>query len=99
MRSASSSASPRDSAAPAATTICGSMVHCIKKVAELSGGKVAIAMQARAAARLVEQTDGALFQDAGADAAEHMVPRVALEDDRVDAGLVQQLAKQQAAVR
>ena len=53
-------------------------------------------MHARAAAGFVDQRDGALLQHAGADAAEHMLAAVALEDDGVDAGLVQQLAEQQA---
>ena len=37
-----------------------------------------------------------LLEHAGADAAEHVVAGLALEDDGVDAGLVQQLAEQQA---
>ena len=53
-------------------------------------------MHARAAAGFVDQPDGALFQHAGANAAEHMVAGVALENDGVEAGFVQQLAEQQA---
>ena len=54
------------------------------------------AVHARADAGLVEQIDRDLLDHAGADAAEHVVAGVPLEDDVVDAGLVQQLAEQQA---
>ncbi len=47
-------------------------------------------------AGLVQQVDGDLLQHAGANAAEHVLGGLALEDDGVDAGLVQQLAEQQA---
>ena len=54
------------------------------------------AMHARAEARLVEQVDRRLLEHAGADAAEHVFAAAALEDDVVDAGVVQQLAEEQA---
>ena len=56
----------------------------------------ALAVHALAHARLVEQVDADLLQHAGADAAEHVVGAALLEHDVVDAGLVQQLAEQQA---
>ncbi len=45
---------------------------------------------------LVEQVLRDLLDDAGAYAAEHVVLAALLDDDGVDAGLVQQLAEQQA---
>ena len=45
----------------------------------------ALAMGARAGADLVEQRHGAFFQQAGADAAEHIFRGLALENDIVDA--------------
>ena len=56
----------------------------------------ALAVHALAHARLVEQVDADLLQHAGADTAEHIVGAALLEHDVVDAGLVQQLAEQQA---
>ena len=56
----------------------------------------ALALQPRAGARLVDQRDRALFEHAGADAAEHIVLRFLFEDDRLDAGAGQQLAEQQS---
>ena len=56
----------------------------------------AFAVHARAHAGLVHQVDADLLQHAGADAPEHVVAGLALEDDGVYAGLVQQLAEQQA---
>src|SRR5579863_8305466 len=44
--------------------------------------------------RLHEQVHGALFQDAGADAAGDIIAAPAFEDDAVDAVLVQQLRQQ-----
>ena len=56
----------------------------------------AFAMRARAGADLIEQGDRAFFQQAGADAAEHIVRGLALQDDIVDSVGVQQLPEQQA---
>ena len=56
----------------------------------------AFAMRARAGADFVEQRHGAFFEQAGADAAEHIFRRLALQDDVVDAVSVQQLPKQQS---
>ena len=61
-----------------------------------AAARQAFGMHARTDAHLVEQVDGGLLQHAGADAAEHVVAGLALEDHRVDAGLVQQLSEQQA---
>ena len=47
-------------------------------------------------AGFVEQVDRGLLEHAGADAAQHVLAAAPLEDDVVDAGLVQQLAEQQA---
>ena len=44
----------------------------------------------------MQQVHRDLLQDAGPDAAQHIVTALALKDDVVDASLVQQLAKQQA---
>jgi hypothetical protein len=43
------------------------------------------AVGARAGADLVEQRHGAFLEQAGADAAEHVLARLALENDVVDA--------------
>ena len=51
----------------------------------------ALAVGARAGADFVEQRHRALFQKAGADAAEHVFRRLALQDDVVDAVAVKQL--------
>src|SRR5690606_33671581 len=48
-------------------------------------------------AEFIEQVGGDLLENAGADAAQHVIAALALEDDVVDAGLVQQLAEQQAS--
>ena len=42
---------------------------------------------------LVEQVDGRLLEHAGANAAEHVFAGLALDDDIVDAGLVQAAAR------
>ena len=47
-------------------------------------------------ARLTQQRHGAGLEHAGADAAEHVVGGLPLQDHRVDAGAMQQLAEQQA---
>ncbi|MCY1407277.1 hypothetical protein D9M71_225730 [compost metagenome] len=56
----------------------------------------AFGIHAFADAGLAEHVDSALLQHAGADAAEHVIGGLALDDDVVDTGLVQQLAKQQS---
>ncbi|MCY1556863.1 hypothetical protein D9M68_936600 [compost metagenome] len=56
----------------------------------------AFGLHALAHAGLGQQVHRDLLQDAGADAAQHIVAALALDDDVVDAGLVQQLAEQQA---
>ncbi len=56
----------------------------------------AFGMRPRAGADLVEQRDGSLLQEAGADAAQHVVRALPLQNDIVDAVLVQQLPKQQS---
>ena len=55
-----------------------------------------VARHAPVDAGLAQQVDHTLFQHAGADAAEHVVRGLAFEDHVVDAGLVQQLAEQEA---
>ena len=55
-----------------------------------------LGVQARAHAGFVEHRDGALFENAGANAAEHVLGRALLENDVVDAGALQQLPEQQA---
>ena len=47
-------------------------------------------------ARLAQDRDGALLDDAGAHAPEHVVAAAPLEDDAVDAGALEQLREQQA---
>ena len=56
----------------------------------------ALAMRPRAGADLVEQGHGALFEQPGADAAEHIVRRLAFQDDVVDAVGMKQLSQQQS---
>ena len=56
----------------------------------------ALAVRARAGADLIEQRHRAFFEQAGADAAEHIVRRLALQDDVVNAVAVQQLPQQQS---
>ena len=56
----------------------------------------AVAVHARAHTGLIEQVHGGLLQHPGADAAQHIVRRLALHNHRVDAGLVQELPQQQA---
>jgi len=53
-------------------------------------------MSKRAHARLVEQVDADLLEHPGADAREHVVAAALLEDDVVDARLVQQGAQDEA---
>jgi len=53
-------------------------------------------VHALAHASFVQQVDAYLLQNAGADAREHVVASLAFQNDRVDTGLVQQLAEQQA---
>src|SRR5678816_3599361 len=45
---------------------------------------------------LVQKVDAHLLEDAGPDAAEHVRAALALDDHRVDSGLRQELAEQQA---
>jgi hypothetical protein len=64
---------------------------------ELGAGVApAVAVQAVGNAGPLQQLNGGLLQQAGADAAQDVVGRAGLEDDVVDAGFVQQLAQQQA---
>ncbi len=56
----------------------------------------ALARQAIADAHRVHQVHRALLEDAGTDALDDVLARVALDDHRVDAGLVQQLTQNQA---
>ncbi len=55
-----------------------------------------LAMHSRADAGLVEQVDADLLEHPGADAAEHVVGRLPLEHDGIDARSVQELPQQQA---
>ncbi len=55
-----------------------------------------LASHARADAHLLKQVGGDLLEDSGADAAPHVFGGLALDDDVVDAGLVEQLSEQQA---
>ena len=57
----------------------------------------AVCMHARADAGLVEQVDRDLFDDAGAHAAKNVFVGLPLEDDVVDAMLVQELTEQQSS--
>ena len=52
-------------------------------------------MHALAHARLVQQIHGHLLQHPGADAAQHIVRALALDQHRINARAVQQLAQQQ----
>ena len=52
-----------------------------------------LAVRARSGADLIEQRHRALFEQAGADAAEHIVGRLAFQDDVVDSVAVQQLSR------
>ena len=54
-----------------------------------------LAVRARAGADLIQQNHGSFLEQAGADAAEHIVRRLAFQDDIVDAVGVEQLAEQQ----
>ena len=56
----------------------------------------ALAVHARADADLVQQIDADLLEDAGTDAAEHVLAGLALDDHGVDARLGQELPEQQA---
>jgi hypothetical protein len=53
-------------------------------------------MQPRGAADLLQQANGALFKDPGANPRQYVVAVLALEDDRINAVNVEQLAEQQA---
>jgi hypothetical protein len=55
----------------------------------------ALAVHALGHAGLAHQVDKAVFQHAGADATQHVVGRMALQDHIVDAAAMQQLAQQQ----
>ncbi|KAF1050817.1 MAG: hypothetical protein GAK43_02660 [Stenotrophomonas maltophilia] len=57
----------------------------------------AFGIQALADAGLAQQVDATLFQYPGANASEHIVGGLALKDDVVDSGTLQQLAEQQAS--
>ena len=56
----------------------------------------ALAMRPRTGADFIEQRHGAFFQQSGADAAEHIIRRLAFQDDVVDPVAVQQLPQQQS---
>ena len=56
----------------------------------------AFIVHALADAGFVEQVNAHLLQHACADAREHIVASLALEDDGINAGFVEQLAEQQA---
>ncbi len=56
----------------------------------------ALAVRARAGADFIEQRHRSLLEQAGADAAEHIVRGLALEDDVVDSAIVKQLPQQQS---
>ena len=56
----------------------------------------AFGMRPRAGADLVEQPDRSLLQKAGADAAQHVIRALPLQNDIVDAVFVQKLPKQQS---
>ena len=55
-----------------------------------------LAVRAGSDADLIEQRHRPLFEQAGADAAEHIVRRLAFQDDVVNSVAVQQLAQQQS---
>ena len=48
-------------------------------------------------ARLLQQVDGDLLKNAGPDAPEHVLRALTLDDDRIDACLVEQLAQQETS--
>ena len=56
----------------------------------------ALARQAVADAHRVHQVHRALLEDAGTDTLDDVLARVALDNDRIDASLVQQLTQNQA---
>jgi hypothetical protein len=56
----------------------------------------AFAARAPAGTGVIEQRDGALFEQAGPNAGKHVVRRVTFQNDVVDAASVQQLPKQEA---
>ena len=53
-----------------------------------------VGMHPGADARLIEQVHRDLLDDAGADAAEHVIGGLPFQDDIVDAAFVQKLAEQ-----
>ena len=55
-----------------------------------------LAVHARADADVVQEVDAHLLEDAGTDAAEHVLTGLALDDHGVDARLGQELPQQQA---
>ena len=55
----------------------------------------AVLVHARADARLVEQIDRDLLDDAGADAVEHVFAGLPLQNDVIDAVLVEELTEQE----
>jgi hypothetical protein len=56
----------------------------------------ALAVRARAGAHFIEQSDRSLFQKTCADAAKHIVRRLAFKDDVVDSVGAKQLSQQQS---
>src|ERR1700722_51429 len=56
----------------------------------------ALAVRALAGAALIEQRHRSFFEQAGADAAEHVFRRLAFQDDVVDSANVKQLSQQQS---
>jgi hypothetical protein len=53
-----------------------------------------IRAQSLADTRLVQELDRALFENAGADASEHIILAAPFEDDGVDSGIVQKTSEQ-----
>src|ERR1700686_3444490 len=56
----------------------------------------ALAVRALAGTDLIEQVHRSFFQQAGADAAKHVIRRLAFQDDVVDSVRVKQLSQQQS---
>src|SRR6478735_1953377 len=55
-----------------------------------------LALESRADADVGHQVDGPLFEHAGANPLDHVIPTPVLEDDRVDTGAMEQVTEHQS---
>ena len=76
--------------------LLGQLLHCAGIDNVIVERQSADYVLGRIRAGVLEQVDRDLLEHAGADAAEHVVGAALLDDQRIDAGLVQQRAEQQA---